>query len=281
MIPIVEHVVHRSPDLASRGLLIEHHAIEKSEFPKREAQSHIVYMHTGASVQADIEGPGFSGRKWLRPGMVWVMPQGSEHAVRFDGNVEGLGVSFTPERFDQLLASAGAELGYQLEERIIGGQPKLEYLMRALRHESADPNEPGLLTAECIAAAIALTLSQPSKEAWKAQQQAASGLTGRQLQVLVSFVRDHISEAISLQSLADVVGLSPFHFLRAFKRSTGMTAHRYVLEQRIEAAKRLLRLNKLAIAEVGAMVGFAHQSHFARAFRSYVGTTPSEFAKNS
>ncbi|MBV9295577.1 MAG: hypothetical protein JO145_08385 [Acidobacteriaceae bacterium] len=85
------------------GLLIEHHALEKIEFPRREAQSHIVYMHTGASVQADIEGPGFSGRKWLRPGMVWVMPQGSEHAVRFHAKVEGFGVSFTPDRFEQLL----------------------------------------------------------------------------------------------------------------------------------------------------------------------------------
>ena len=113
--PIVDHVVYRSEVLASRGLLVEHHAPKQTEFPRREAQSHIVYMHTGASVQAEIEGPGFSGRRWLRRGMVWVMPQGSEHAVRFDGNVEGLGVSFTPEHFDRLLASGGAQVGQQLE----------------------------------------------------------------------------------------------------------------------------------------------------------------------
>lgn len=278
VVPIVEHAVHRSPALASRGLLIEHHAHEKAEFPRREPESHIIYLHTGASVQADIEGPGVSGTRWFRPGMVWVMPEGSEHAVRFHGKVEGIGVSFAPEFFSHLLASADAALSRQVEERIVADQPKLEHLMRALWCESLEPTEPGLLAAECIAAALALTLTQPRKNA---QQHAPSGLTGWQLRTILCFVKSHISEPMSLRVLADLVGLSPYHFLRSFKRSTGITPHQYVLEQRIEAAKQLLRSNNQSIAEVSATVGFAHQSHFARAFRKCVGAAPSEFVTRS
>lgn len=94
---------------------MEHHAIGASLFPKREVQSHIVYLHTGASVQAEIESRSYTGRQWIRPGTVWVMPRGSEHAVTFHNRVEGLSVSFDPIRFSELRAGASAR-----EERSLG-----------------------------------------------------------------------------------------------------------------------------------------------------------------
>ena len=279
VVPIVASALHRSPLLATRGLLLEHHALAASEFPKRRPQSHVIYLHTGASVLADIQSETCSGQQWLRPGMVWVMPQAVEHAVRFNGNVEGIGVSFSAKRFTDLTSGAGFRCS-DLAQRILSRQPKLEHIMQALWCESLEPTEPGLLAAESLVTTLALVLAKSCEHANR-RTQGPSGLSGHQLKIVHTFVTEHISDKLSLQDLSDSVGLSTFHFLRAFKRSTGKTPHDYVLEQRIEKAKLLLRGREESVREVGLLVGFSHGSHFARAFRKHVGATPREFSRQS
>jgi AraC family transcriptional regulator len=80
--------------------------------------------------------------------------------------------------------------------------------------------------------------------------------------------------------LADVAGMSVFHFAREFKRSTGTTPHQYLIKLRVERAKALLATPDLPLIEVGLRSGFSHQSHFTRLFRRETGTTPSSYRNN-
>lgn len=280
LVPIVGHVLRRSATLAGRGMLLEHHAIEASAFPRREVQSHVVYLHTGPRVLAEIEGEAVSGRRWIRPGMVWVMPQGSQHAVLFHSRVEGLSLSYAPARWQAMLASTPSVGARDLQEDRLLQQPQLEHIMRALWLESLAPSEPGLLAAECLATALAHVLLQQPQHGGPADEKAAPGLTGRQLRHVVELVRDQLAEPLPLTAMAAAAGLSVFHFLRAFQRTTGLTPHRYVLEQRMEAAKDLLRQPQRTVAEVGVLVGYAHATHFARAFRQHVGLSPRQFQRS-
>jgi AraC family transcriptional regulator len=77
--------------------------------------------------------------------------------------------------------------------------------------------------------------------------------------------------------LAQVAGMSSFHFAREFKRTTGTTPHQYLIKFRIERAKALLARNDLPLTEVGLRSGFSHQSHFTRLFRRITGTTPNSY----
>ena len=88
---------------------------------------------------------------------------------------------------------------------------------------------------------------------------------------------EHLELPISLAALAAAARLSPFHFLRAFKESLGLTPGQYVLDRRIEQAKFLLANGDLRIAAISVSVGFAHSSHFTRAFRRKTGVPPSVF----
>jgi AraC family transcriptional regulator len=97
------------------------------------------------------------------------------------------------------------------------------------------------------------------------------------LQQVVEFIHSNLENELSIIALARIAQTSPFHFARQFKASTGLTPHRYVLEQRIEMAKRLLTNSHLAIAEVAQGCGFATQAHLTTAFRRHVGATPKEF----
>src|SRR5262245_22725795 len=111
-------------------------------------------------------------------------------------------------------------------------------------------------------------------EARRATPSAPGGLPPYQLRQVAEFIHAHIDQSINLTQLAAVASLSPFHFHREFKRSTGLTPGKYVFEVRMERAERLLSESELPLAQVALQVGFADQSHFTVAFRRATSITP-------
>lgn len=90
-------------------------------------------------------------------------------------------------------------------------------------------------------------------------------------------VEAHMSENIDLAALAAIAGLSVYHFARAFKHSTGVTPHQYLVSRRIERAKEMLARTEAPLAEIALATGFSDQSHLSRHFRQILGITPSHF----
>ena len=99
----------------------------------------------------------------------------------------------------------------------------------------------------------------------------------RRLHRVREFIDANLGHNLSLVTLAQIAHTSPFHFGRLFKAGTGLTPHQYVLNERIERAKRLLVENQLTIVEIAHECGFATQAHLTTAFRTHVGNTPKSF----
>jgi AraC family transcriptional regulator len=98
------------------------------------------------------------------------------------------------------------------------------------------------------------------------------------LRAVIDYIREHLDAELSLDHLAAVTHLSPYHFARLFKNSTGLPPHQYVVARRVERAKELLRQRDgLSLADVAVEVGFSSQSHFTRHFKRLVGVTPRRF----
>jgi len=87
----------------------------------------------------------------------------------------------------------------------------------------------------------------------------------------------HFSESMDLAELAGIAGLSVYHFARAFKQSTGVTPHHYLVRRRIERAREMLARSELPLSEIALAAGFSDQSHLARVFRQMLGITPGRF----
>jgi len=104
-----------------------------------------------------------------------------------------------------------------------------------------------------------------------------AGLPNYKLRRAMEFIESHIDQPILLEQVAAAVALSPFHFHREFKRSTGMTPHQYIVHVRMERAKALLSDSDMPLAEVAAQVGFADQSHFSSTFRRTTAMTPRNY----
>jgi AraC family transcriptional regulator len=105
-----------------------------------------------------------------------------------------------------------------------------------------------------------------------------SAAVGR-LALVRTYIELNLGEAISLEDLARVAGISRFHFARQFRACTGESPMGYLLRTRVERAKTLLRDSRARVVDVSAELGFADQSHFTRTFRRLVGLPPSVYAR--
>ena len=99
-------------------------------------------------------------------------------------------------------------------------------------------------------------------------------LSPRTIDELAGFIEAGLTRRLRLNDLARVAALSPFHFARCFKATTGLAPHQYVLARRIELAKRLIMTTRQSVVEVAWSVGFENISHFRRQFAAQVGVVP-------
>lgn len=114
---------------------------------------------------------------------------------------------------------------------------------------------------------------------WTADRKATAGMPLLRLNRVMEFVDANLAFDLCVPRLATVAGMSPYYFCRAFKQQTGITPHRYVLQRRMEQARRLLEEKAGSLLEIARRVGFADQSQFTRVFRKLVGVTPSIYRK--
>ena len=105
----------------------------------------------------------------------------------------------------------------------------------------------------------------------------SGGLAVSRLRKIEDYVRAHLTEDVSIETLAELAELSRFHFCRVFKQSTGMTPLQFVTRERMLKAQRLIRETSRSLIEIALEVGYTSPSHFAQAFRRTVGMAPKEF----
>lgn len=104
------------------------------------------------------------------------------------------------------------------------------------------------------------------------------GKTPSRLQVEVAnYIRHHLSEPISTEEMAKQFYLTRTHFSSKFKAETGMTLTDFILSEKTEEAKRLLRYSDKSVAAIGLYLGFSSHGHFTKVFKKYSGITPNEY----
>lgn len=150
--------------------------------------------------------------------------------------------------------------------------PTLLGLMNRLTAFATNPGAGAQLLIDSVALTAAAEILRVN-----AERPSRGQLSPTQLANAQDFIQGHLCDDISLEQIAAAVGLSTFHFARAFKQSTGQSPHRFVLERRLDRAKRLMASTDLPLGEIAIESGFSDLSHFSRTFSEMVGETARTF----
>lgn len=145
-------------------------------------------------------------------------------------------------------------------------------------HEARFPSAGGDLMADNLAQNLAILLLR--RNAGDTIREPFRGrLSNDEMAQIACFLEDHIEDTGGLDTLAGLVGMDVFSFTRAFKATTGETAHRFLIERRIARACDRLRASDESIAEIAYACGFSSQAHMTSTFTKHLGIAPGAYRR--
>jgi AraC family transcriptional regulator len=181
---------------------------------------------------------------------------------------------------DPVLVSRVAEgLDFDTDRIELVGQvrstdPTLHHIGMALRAGIQTGAALDRMYGEALSTALAVHLLRGYSAAVPGPKRQYGGLPREKLMRAVEYIKDQLNTDLTVSGIAQAVFLSPYHFTRLFKESTGQSPYQYVVEARVRKAKELLTTGKFTISEVAYDVGFVDQSHLTRHFKRIFGLPP-------
>jgi AraC family transcriptional regulator len=213
-------------------------------------------------------------------GAIMLVPAGIPGRVHWSGGFDWLHIYLEPG----LVARVAAE-AFDLDPARLTvppldclDLPHLRAAMGAVGAELTTGGAGGLLAAESLANVLAVHLIRHVLAPRQPTRRRDGTLPRAKLRAVVEYIEEHVDNGLTLEQMAGVALLSPYHFARQFKAATGLPPHQYVIMRRVERAKQLLQGGgDLSLAEVAAHAGFSDQSQFSQHFKRLVGVTPGQF----
>jgi AraC family transcriptional regulator len=158
--------------------------------------------------------------------------------------------------------------------------PRLSAMVAAVHAEMVAGFPSGRLFLDSVEQAMAVTLVNGHAVRHRPVQIYRGGLGSARLRRIRELIHAKIEDDLSLDEMAQSVGLSTAHFARMFRKSTGVTPHQFVVRQRIDRAKAMLRAPDARVLDVAIACGFKTQQHFAQVFRDVCGVSPTEYRQD-
>jgi AraC family transcriptional regulator len=168
----------------------------------------------------------------------------------------------------------------ELQTRDVLNDSTLRRLMEILLSEKKASFRSGLFFLDSVTTTLASYLLHHYSAASAVSENSTGGLAPSVLRRSIEFIQTHLEGNLRLSDLAREAKISTSHLVRSFRQSTGKTPYQYLLHQRIERARSLMRDHRTSLTEVALASGFADQHHLARVFRRITGVTPSSYRRS-
>lgn len=265
-----------SANTAWEGIIVEQQRLPPTEMPPVYLPQHTISLQLKPPTVLDWQVNGRIQSKQMIPGDICFLPAGTPVGYRWQEEMEVFNVALDPD----FVAHATNDINtcrIELVGQQGGLDPQIQHIGMALKAELEAGAPSGRLFGESLATALAIRLLQRYNAFPQNIRAFTCGLPKSKLRQVTDYIHDNLSQDLPLVELAQMTGLSTSRFKCLFKQSTGFSPHQYVIQQRVERAKRLLGTTSLTIREVALEVGFADQSHLARLFRRMMGSTPKEY----
>jgi len=270
--------------LSSVGTKWNDIVLEQRHFPSSELadvmyKPHVIVINISHSITGEYKKEGRFQRLFKERGAISLFPSHQPFSQRLKvergafANV--LFLALNPVFISRV--AEGLELDanrIELIEKRRSTDPALHHIAMALRAGVQSGAALDRMYGEALSTALAVHLLREYGAAVRGPKRPYGGLPREKLVRAVEYIQDQLDTDLTVSGIAQAVGLSPDHFTRLFKESTGQSPHRYVVEARVRKAKELLTTGKFTISEAAFHVGFADQSHLTRQFKRVFGLPP-------
>ncbi|MDY6902815.1 MAG: AraC family transcriptional regulator [Cyanobacteriota bacterium] len=212
-------------------------------------------------------------------GDICITPAGTPGRYRAEGDDHFLQIQIEPQFLQQVAQQTGID-GSSLEliHKFRDRNPQVEQIIMMLYSELNRGSSFGSqLYIESLSNALAVNLLRNYSVKKTSFNLSSAGLSDSKLLLVTDYINDNIATEIKLSDLANLAGISQYHFSRLFKKSLGISPNKYVIKQRIERAKSLLKNPELSVTDIALSCGFNSHSHFGQYFRRFTGFTPKQY----
>ena len=234
---------------------------DKISFNRHENIEILYFLEGQADVYCDAHA--FTVRK----GEIVVFPSGCLHAVAAE---DALYECLIVDR--GLCLSAGVDTGMlHFKDHIT--DETLVSLYNSVANE-VGRGEPKYRTLAVRGAVLSLMAYLCRQYAVRKEEKSRTDLG---IEKAIRYIKEHLSEIITIDRLASLAGFSKYYFVREFKRVTSYTVVAYVNLARIERSKELLARGEMTVGEIAVVCGYHNLSYFSKTFRAHTGLTPSEY----
>jgi AraC family transcriptional regulator len=267
-----EHVQKTSAGSPWKGLMVWHQTGPVEDLFIPPAGMHCILLRRGSSTDLlQRQGDTIHHLHW-QPGEVIIVPADTPSFWRSSAPRDNIHIDLAPV---WLRSVAGEDVVLApclcRKDTVLAGFAQV--LLASLdSHISLHPS-----FGEHLAQAIAMHLVEHySNKSVLAKREA---LSMREVKALTQALVSEMDKRWTTARLAGLIGLSPFHFSRAFKATVGITPHAWVTLQRMEAAARLVYGTRLSMAEIAGMTGYPSSAHFSQVFQRHWGVSPSAYRR--
>jgi len=218
----------------------------------------------------------------MAAGEFYLCPANTIDSTRWHSADETFHLAIAPQFLSQLAVQLDDKWSRQILMRSALKQKdrSLGHLLQLILIELCDSAEEGeSLYRESLSTALGHHLLRRYCEQRVMPDPHLAGLSPTQRRKVMNYIQANLAEKLSLQDIAEQIGLSRSYFATQFKKTEGISTHQFVNQQRLERAKQLLKNDDSPMVEIALDCGFNSQSHFNRLFKRYVGVTPRTYQK--
>lgn len=275
LVPLLPNAPSGSLFSPVSGLIVEKHAVDAIEIPEHVHSTYCLHLQTSAPVEMEWWSEGKHGKERTEPGSLIFLQPGTSDRLRWSASSRRIVVSIE----EAFMLRAAQELERNGAPGFVNRWEFQDQQLRLLLTEMGREMESGWSTGplynDLLGMSLAVALVRKHSGEAGRTEFAKGGMPKGRLKHVLDYIEANSDRDLGLDDLAQVAGMSRFHFARLFRSSMGVTPYQYLMSQRLQQAKTLLRAGTRSVAEIAAETGFLNASHFSRVFRKHVGVTPS------
>ncbi len=262
-----------------KDIVLEQHIVHPGEIPEHDHPNLCLHLQIAGDQEFEWWQSGKNAIEHTQPGSLIVVPPGTRDRLRWQGSSERLILSVEDDALQQLALQLGAQHPLEIRGAWSVLAPSTRLLIWEMGREARDGWPLGALYANLLALSLETDLIKNHSSQQIALPRLKGGLGVRKLKRAMEYMSANLGEDIGLEQIADEMGMSPSHFAHEFRNSTGTTPYQYLLQQRLQKAKGLLKTTRLPIQNVSVLAGFKYPANFVRTFRQRVGQSPDAWRK--